>query len=81
MNGNYPVNDLDVVLTPPSGPVINTCNTARTSELCTVDKPVAGTWTVTVVGFNVYEFGTPGGHEQYTLRIEADGNVIKLKKK
>ena len=77
MNGNYPINDLDVILTPPSGPVVNTCNTARTPELCTVAAPVAGTWTATVVGFEIATFGTPGGREQYTLRIEADGSVLK----
>ena len=27
MNGNYPISDVDVILTPPSGPVVNSCNT------------------------------------------------------
>jgi hypothetical protein len=80
MNGNYPVNDLDVILTPPSGPVVNSCNTLRTPELCVVNNPVAGTWRATVVGFTVFDFGTPGGREMYTLRIAADGNVISVKK-
>ena len=38
MNGNYPISDLDVILTPPSGPVVNSCNTARTPELCVVSQ-------------------------------------------
>ena len=72
MNGNYPISDIDVILTPPSGPVVNSCNTARTPELCMVTNPVAGTWTATVVGFSIPDFGMPGGQEHYTLRIEAD---------
>lgn len=80
MNGNYPISDLDVVLTPPSGPVINTCNTTRTPELCVVTNPVPGTWTATVVGFSIPDFGVPGGQEWYTLRIEADEIVLKPKK-
>jgi hypothetical protein len=80
MNGNYPISDVDVILTPPSGPVVNTCNTGRTPELCVVANPVAGTWTARVVGFSIPEFGVPTGGEHYTLRIAADGNVIDVKK-
>ena len=79
MNGNYPICDVDLILTPPSGPVVNSCNTARTPELCTVADPVAGTWTARVVGFSIPEFGVPGTGEQYTLRIEADNEVLKVK--
>ena len=78
MNGNYPISDVDVVLTPPSGPVVNTCNTVRTPELCVVANPVAGTWTARVVGFSIPEFGVPSGGERYTLRIAADGHVIAI---
>lgn len=78
MNGSYPISDVDVVLTPPSGPVVNTCNTGRTPELCVVAKPVAGTWTARVVGFSIPEFGVPSGGEHYTLRIAADGQVIAI---
>jgi subtilisin family serine protease len=81
MQGNYPISDVDVVLTPPSGPVVNTCNTARSPELCVVEDPVAGTWTARVVGFSIPEFGVPTGGEHYTLRIEADGVVIRVKTK
>ncbi len=82
MNGNYPISDLDVVLTPPTGPVVNSCNTARTPELCSVTNPVAGKWTATVVGFSIPDFGIPSGQEHYTLRIETDDNeVVKIKKK
>ena len=78
MNGNYPISDLDVVLTPPTGPVVNSCNTARTPELCSVTNPVAGTWTARVVGFSIPDFGVPSGSEHYTLRIEVDGDLIAL---
>jgi subtilisin family serine protease len=76
MNGNYPISDLDVILTPPSGPVVDTCSTARTPELCVVANPAAGTWTATVVGFEIHDFGVPGGQEHYTLRIAADGDEV-----
>lgn len=80
MAGQYPISDIDVILTPPSGAVVNSCNTIRAPELCTVAKPVAGTWTATVVGFSVPTFGTPGGREDYTLRITADDVVLLPKK-
>ena len=80
MNGNYPISDVDVVLTPPSGPVVNSCNTGRTPELCVVANPVVGTWTARVVGFIVPDFGLPTGGEYYTLRIEADSLVLNVKK-
>jgi hypothetical protein len=80
MNGNYPISDMDVILTPPSGPVVNTCNTIRTPELCVVANPVAGAWTARVVGFAVPTFGVPGGGEHYTLRIAADERVIAISK-
>lgn len=81
MNGNYPISDLDVILTPPTGPVVNACNTGRTPELCTVGKPVSGTWTARVVGFSIPGFGIPSAREHYSLRIEVDGNLISLKQR
>lgn len=30
-----------------------------------------------VNGFTVNPLGTPGGGEKYTLRVAADGNVLK----
>jgi subtilisin family serine protease len=81
MNGNYPIADLDVILTPPAGPVVNSCNTGRTPELCVVTKPAAGTWTARVVGFSIPDFGIPSGQEHYTLRIEVDGELVTLTKK
>jgi hypothetical protein len=77
MNGQYPISDIDVILTPPAGAAVNSCNTARAPELCSVTTPVAGTWKARVVGFSVPTFGTPGGQEDYTLRIAADGVVVK----
>jgi subtilisin family serine protease len=81
MNGNYPISDVDVILTPPTGPVVNTCNTRRTPELCVVTNPVAGTWTARVVGFSIPDFGIPSGEEHYTLRIEVDDELVRIKKK
>ena len=78
MNGNYPISDVDVILTPPSGPVVNSCNTGRTPEFCVVANPVAGKWTARVVGFSIAAFGVPTGGERYTLRIAADGAVLNI---
>ena len=78
MNGSYPISDVDVILTPPSGPAVNSCNTVRTPEVCAVTNPVPGTWTARVVGFSVPDFGVPTGSESYTLRIEADNVVLNL---
>jgi hypothetical protein len=77
MAGNYPINDVDVILVPPVGAAVFTCATGRTPELCSVANPVAGTWQVIVEGFSVSSSGTPGGKENYTLRIDADGSVLK----
>lgn len=76
MAGNYPVNDIDVFLVSPSAAVTNTCATSRTPELCSVANPAAGTWKVIVDGFSVSSFNTPGGKENYTLRVDADGTVL-----
>ena len=79
MNGNYPISDVDVILTPPSGPVVNSCNTARTPELCVVANPVAGTWTAGWwASASPPSASRPAG-ERYTLRIEADGVVLNIK--
>lgn len=77
MNGSYPISDIDVVLVRPVGTVVVSCATIRAPELCTVANPVAGTWTVRVIGFSVPTFGTPGSKETYTLRIAANGLVLK----
>ena len=80
MNGNYPIADLDVILTPPTGPVVNSCNTGRTPELCVVTNPAAGKWTARVVGFSIPDFGIPSGEEHYTLWIEVGGELVTLRK-
>ena len=77
MSGNYPVNDIDFTLTSPSNVNNFGCSTGKTPELCSIANPAAGTWKVTVEGFSVSAFGTPGGKEKYTLRADADGSVLK----
>ncbi|HEX6083363.1 MAG TPA: S8 family serine peptidase [Thermoanaerobaculia bacterium] len=77
MAGHYPINDVDVILVSPSNTNNFACATSRTPELCSVANPAAGTWTAIVQGFAVSAFGTPGGKEKYTLRVEADGTVLK----
>lgn len=79
MNGNYPINDLDLTITAPGAPANFSCSTARTPELCTFQNPAAGAWTVAVNGFSVIPDGTPGGREMYTLRVAADDHVLSTK--
>lgn len=80
MEERYPVADLDVSLTSPTGAVVNGCSGVRAPELCTVPNPAAGTWTLKVLGFNVPRFGIPGGSETYTLRVAADDVVLSVPK-
>lgn len=79
MWGNYTVNDVDAFLISPGGAVNNACAGLNAPERCTVANPAAGTWTVVVQGFSINPIGTPGGRERYTLRVAADGNVLKTK--
>jgi serine protease AprX len=79
MNGNYPINDLDLTITPAGGVANFNCSTGRTPELCSFANPTAGTWTVRVEGFSVNPDGTPGGREMYTLRVAADNRVLSTK--
>ena len=77
MAGHFPINDVDVILVNPSNVANFACATGRTPELCSIANPAAGTWTVIVEGFSVASFNTPGGKERYTLRVDADGSVLK----
>ncbi len=76
MNANVPINDLDVYLVSPAGFSVIDCATAKTPEACVIDAPAAGDWRVIVEGFRVYP-ESPGGREVYTLRVAADGVVLK----
>ena len=42
MNGNYPISDVDVILTPPSGPVVNSCNTGADAGAVRGGQPGGG---------------------------------------
>ncbi len=63
----YPTNDLDMILCPPGVPFGSACNfegaTLNSPERVVLTKPLAGTWTVYVVGFTV---NTPS--ENFRLR-------------
>jgi hypothetical protein len=47
------------------------------TELCSVADPQAGIWTAIVHGFSVIATATPGGEERYSLRVTADGAVLR----
>ena len=42
MNGNYPISDVDVIFTPPSGPVVNSCNTGPHTGVVRRGQPDCG---------------------------------------
>jgi hypothetical protein len=78
MNGHYPINDVDVLLYAPGATTPNTaCATARTPEVCAITNPAGGTWRVVVQGFNVFTENVPQGRETYTLRMLADGTLLR----
>ncbi len=72
--GNYPTNDLDVILVDPFGNLNFDGATLNVPERATISSPVAGTWTAFVDGFTVH---TSGG-DRFKLLVTADG--VRLKK-
>ena len=70
---NYPTNDLDLVLFPPTGPANVGGATLNSPEIVSINNPVAGEWTAVVVGFTV---PTTGG-DRFSLRIATDGTAGK----
>jgi subtilisin family serine protease len=71
--GSYPSNDLDLILVPPVGAPNVAGAGFGSPERATIANPVAGTWTAIVSGFAL----PSDKNEKYTLRLAADGVVIK----
>jgi subtilisin family serine protease len=71
--GNYPANDLDVILVAPNGTLNTDGATLSNPERVDIADPQAGKWIAIVQGFEV---NTRNG-DKYTLKISADGDIIK----
>jgi subtilisin family serine protease len=67
----YPSSDLDMILVPPSGPVVTAGATINSPEFVRIANPVSGTWTVLVSGFEVNAW-----KESFKLRVALDGSVV-----
>jgi hypothetical protein len=69
--GNYPTNDIDLILIDPIGGQNFNAATFDSPERTVINAPMAGNWVAVVSGF---EFHTPD--DKYDLRIALDGNVV-----
>jgi hypothetical protein len=69
--GQYPVNDIDVILIDPYGGFYFDGATLDSPERLHIDAPFPGEWLAFVDGFTVYD-----NHERYKLVLEADGQAI-----
>jgi subtilisin family serine protease len=70
--GQYPLNDLDLILIAPNGAVNVDGAGLNSPETASIDHPLAGTWTVLLNGFEINT-----GDDKYELRIALDGKVVK----
>jgi subtilisin family serine protease len=71
--GSYPANDLDLILVPPAGAPNFDGAGFGSPERATIANPAPGTWTAIVSGFSILS----KNGDKYTLRLAADGKVIK----
>jgi subtilisin family serine protease len=69
--GNYPLNDIDLILVDPVGGLNFDGATLRNPELAFVLDPMPGAWLALVSGFEVHT-----GDDKYELRISLDGNLV-----
>ena len=69
--GQYPTNDVDLILVRPNGTLDFTGATLNSPERVTLTNPPPGNWIVLVDGFSV-----PTA-DKYDLRIALNGKVVK----
>jgi hypothetical protein len=74
--GNYPTNDLDLVLEDPNGNVILDGATLSTPERATVANPTPGVWTAHIQGFQINALFDVFNADVFTLRASADGHRL-----
>jgi subtilisin family serine protease len=70
--GNYPTNDIDLILVSPTNQLILDGATLNNPELARVLNPAAGLWQAFINGFEVNTKS-----DKFELRVEVDGKVIK----
>jgi hypothetical protein len=70
--GNYPTNDMDLILVRPDGTAMYDGATLNNPEYAPVKKPAAGEWLAILLG---YEVST--GSDKYEFRVLLDGKVVK----
>ena len=69
---NYPLNDLDIIVTDPEGQTFYDGASLADPESLTIYSPKPGTWRVQVIG---YELHTPD--DRYKLRVALDDRVVR----
>jgi len=74
--GNYPTNDIDLVLEDPSGNFIFDGATLSTPERATVANPAPGVWTAHIQGFQINALFNVFNSDIWTLRASADGHRL-----
>jgi serine protease AprX len=70
--GNYPTNDIDLILVRPNNTLVFDGATLNNPEVAAVKDPLAGTWLAVVDGFEV-----ASGDDKFKLRVALDGKVLK----
>jgi len=70
--GQYPTNDIDLILVRPDGRLVVGAATLNSPEATTIANPAAGNWLMLIVGFDV-----AGRGDKYELRVALDGKVVK----
>jgi subtilisin family serine protease len=70
--GQYPTNDLDLILVRPNGTLSVAGATLNSPEHVVINNPPAGNWLAVIVGFDV-----AGRSDMYELRVALDGKVVK----
>ena len=70
--GQYPTNDLDLILISPTGAVNFSGATPNNPEQFTLSNPPVGNWLMIIAGFDVAARG-----DKYELRVALNGQVVK----
>jgi subtilisin family serine protease len=68
---HYPTNDVDLVLVDPEGHPYLEGSTLNDPEVAVVKKPMPGTWTALLIGFELHS-----PDDKWELRVSLDGNVV-----